>query len=333
MDRLAALFRRWEAALIILILIAIVVGANLSPFFLSAENLLSQTRAFIVVGMLSLGLTIVVVIGEIDLSGESILAVCAVILGLLYEAGVSIWLGCFLALLLGGVLGLINGLIVSKLQLPSLVVTLASLIAYRGLAFVILERRPITGFPPDFVALGNGNLSSTQIPQSLPVFILVGLLVAALLHSTVQGRWMYAVGGNARTAELSGLPIGRIRILVFTLSGALAGLGAIILAARFDSVRADAAQGALLSAVTAVLLGGVSIFGGAGTVGGVVLSLILVGLLQNGMRLANIAAEVQQMIIGTLLIAAVIVPRLMAILGDRLAVSRGTTESQSQSAE
>lgn len=322
MRKLVTLASRWEVTLSILILLSIFIGARLSPFFLSTENLLSQTRAFIVIGMLSLGLTVVVVLGEIDLSGESILAVCAVSLGLLYEAGINIWLGCLLVILLGGVLGAINGLIVGLLQLPSLVVTLASLIAYRGLAFVILERRPITNFPASFVLLGNGTLGSTPIPQSLPVFVLVALLIAALLHFTVHGRRMYAIGNNAQAAELSGLSLKRIRIQAFILSGLLAGLGAMMLAARFDSVRADAAQGAILSAVTAVLLGGVSIFGGTGTVGGVVLSLILVGLLQNGMRLANIAAEIQQMIIGALLIAAVIIPRLMTLLGDRYAMSR-----------
>jgi rhamnose transport system permease protein len=327
MDKLAILFRRWEVTLFFLILIAVIVGASLSPYFLNAENLLSQTRSFIVIGMLDLGLTIVVVLGEIDLSGESILAVCAVILGLLFESGVNIWLGSFSIFILGGMLGGINGLIVGKLKLPSLVVTLASLIAYRGLAFVILERRPITGFPAGFVALGNGSIGSTQIPQSLLLFFLVASLVHILLHSTIYGRRMFAIGSNARAAELSGLSLGRTRILAFSFSGALAGLGAVMLAARFDSVRADAAQGALLSAITAVLLGGVSIFGGSGTVFGVVLSLVLVGLLQNGMRLANIAAEVQQMIIGGLLIAAVIIPRLMTLLGDRFEMGRFRTSS------
>jgi rhamnose transport system permease protein len=301
----------WEFVLVILIALALVAGASLSPFFLTLDNLLDQTRDLMVVGLLAVGLTAVVVMGEIDLSGEANLAVCAVALGLLFEQHVNIWLASAVAIGLGAVIGALNGALIVALRLPSLIITLSTLISLRGLAFVLVEERPIAGFPSSFVALGNQTVLGTPVPQSLIAFLAVALPTWFVLSRTVVGRWVYAIGANANAARLSGVPNDRLRLAVFTFSGAMAGCAAVILAAHYDSVRADAAQGAVLSVLTVVLLGGVSIFGGAGSLGAVLLSLILIGLIQNGMRLANIAAEPQALVIGGLLILSVIVPRLL----------------------
>jgi rhamnose transport system permease protein len=314
---LASLTRRWEFVLFVLIAFALIAGSQLSPFFLTADNLLSQTRDLMVVGFLALGLTPVVVMGEIDLSGEANLAVCAVVLGLLFEQHVNIWLASVLAVGLGAFIGALNGVLIVSLRLPSLIGTLATLISLRGLAFVLVEESPIAGFPGDFVALGNQTIEGTLIPQSLVAFLIVALPIWFLLSSTVLGRWVYAIGANANAAKLSGIPYERVRLALFTFSGALAGCAAVILAAHYDSVRADAAQGAVLSVLTVVLLGGVSIFGGVGSLGAVLLSLALIGLIQNGMRLANIAAEPQALVIGALLILSVVIPRLLYSVRDR----------------
>jgi rhamnose transport system permease protein len=315
--KLASIIGKWEAILVVLIVIAIILGSALSPFFLKTDNLLSQTRSFIVVGFLALGLTAVVITGEIDLSGESILATCVVVLGLLFERGVNIWVACFLVILLGTLIGFMNGFLTVVFGLPSLVVTLASLISFRGLAFVLLERRPITGFPESFLNLGNGNIGATQIPQTLVVFSVAVVFVFILLHLTVWGRRLFAIGTNPNSAALSGVPIRYIKISTFVLSGAMAGCAAVALAARFGSVRADAGQGLILSVLTVVLLGGISIFGGSGSLAGVILSLVLVGLIQNGMSLANIASEAQNLVIGFLLIITVIIPRFISALKSR----------------
>lgn len=308
---------RWEAILVGLIAVALVAGSWMSPFFLNFDNLLSQTRDLMIVGFLAIGLVPIVIMGDIDLSGESILAVCAVTLGLVFEAGFSVWLAAAIAIALGGAIGAVNGALAVVLRLPSLVVTLATLISLRGVAFVLVEDRPITGFGDAFVALGNGSLGGTAIPQSLVIFLLVAIPIWIILNLSVAGRWVYAIGSNLGTAIATGIPVSAIRIAAFSLSGTMAGCAAVILAARYDSVRADAAQGAVLSVLTAVLLGGVSIFGGSGNLGGVLLSLVLVGLLQNGMRLANISAEPQALVIGGLLIFSVVIPRIFAAIGNR----------------
>lgn len=306
---------KWESILVLFIFVSILLGWALSPHFLNTENLWSQSRSFIVIGFLALGLAPVVVTGNIDLSGESVLAICAVTLGLLYKQGINVWEACVVVVLLGSIIGLLNGVLTAVLGLPSLVVTLATLISFRGLAYVILEERPIAGFPDSFVALGNGNLGSTLIPQSLAAFGVVSLVIFVMLHLTIWGRRLYAIGANPASAAMSGVPVRAIQISAFVLSGALAGCASILLAARYNSVRADVATGLLLSVLTVVLLGGISIFGGSGNLGGVFLSLILVGLIQNGMSLANIAEEAQHLIVGALLIAAVIIPRLTSALG------------------
>lgn len=314
----AGIAGRWEIVLVGLIAVALVAGSLLSPFFLNVDNLLSQTRDLMVIGFLAIGLVPVVLMGDIDLSGEAILGVCAVSIGLMFETGMSIWLAALLAVALGAAIGCMNGVLTVALKLPSLVVTLATLISLRGVAFVLVEDRPITGFGDTFVALGNGSVGSTAIPQSLVIFLLVVIPIWCALNLSVVGRWVYAIGSNRGTAEFTGIPVNAVRVAALTLSGAMAGCASVILAAHYDSVRADAAQGAVLSVLTVVLLGGVSIFGGSGNLGGVLLSLILVGLLQNGMRLANVAAEPQALVLGGLLIFSVVIPQVFSTMSRRL---------------
>lgn len=316
MSGFARLGRHWEFVLAVLIVLALVAGWALSPFFLTADNLLSQTRDLMVIGFLALGLTPVVVMGEIDLSGESNLAVCAITLGLLFEQHVNIWLASAAAIGLGAIIGALNGALIVTLRLPSLIVTLATLISLRGLAFVLVEERPIAGFPAAFVALGNQTVDGTLAPQSLAVFLIVALPIWFVLSATVFGRWLYAIGSNAKAARLSGIPNEHVRLAVFTFAGAMAGCAAVILAAHYNSVRADAAQGAVLNVLTVVLLGGVSIFGGSGSLGAVLMSLALIGLIENGMRLADIPAEPQALVIGGLLIFSVVIPRLLYSFGE-----------------
>jgi rhamnose transport system permease protein len=319
-NRTSRLAGRWDVVLIALIAVALVAGSLLSPFFLNVDNLLSQTRDLMVIGFLAIGLMPVVIMGDIDLSGESILAVCAIALGLMFEAGVDIWAAAGVAVVLGGLLGAANGLLTVLLRIPSLVVTLATLISLRGLAFVLVEDRPIVGFGESFVALGNGSVGNTAVPQSLVAFLAVAIPVWCVLNLSVAGRWLYAIGSNVGAARLSGIPVDAVRIVTFAFSGTMAGCAAIVLAAHYDSVRADAAQGAVLSVLTVVLLGGVSIFGGVGNLGGVLLSLVLVGLVQNGMRLANISAEPQALVIGGLLIFSVVIPRIVSMRRTRPAL-------------
>jgi rhamnose transport system permease protein len=312
---------RWETMLVLLILATVAWSTTLSPHFLTPDNLLRQTRAIVVIGLLALGLTLVVIAAEIDLSGEAILSVCAVTLGLLFEAGISVWVAALMSVVLGAVLGLVNGVLVGILNLPSLAVTLGTLIGYGGLAFVVLEQRPISGFPPSFTQLGMGTVGTTALQYSFLILLAFVVLVGAVLHLSTYGRRLYAIGHNKVAARLSGVPVTKMRVQVFVISGAFAGLGAVMLAARFGSVRADSGEGLILDVVAAVLLGGVSIFGGVGTIGGVFLALLLIGLLRNGMSLANIGGETQSIIIGVLLVAAVLIPLAVKKMTERLEAS------------
>lgn len=296
----------WELVIAGLIAVALVAGQMLSPYFLTIDNLLSQTRDLVVIGLLAVALIPVIVAGDIDLSGESILGLSAVCFGLLYESGIDAGTAALIVVALGALIGAFNGALVIGLGLPSLVVTLATLISLRGLAYVLLERRPISAFPDWLVGLGNSTVPGTPLPQSLLVLIAVAAAVAVVLRATVFGRWVYAIGGNALAARYSGVPNQLVRFCSFGFSGAVAALAAIIAAGRFDSVRADTGEGIVLSVLTVVLLGGVSIFGGSGGVVGVMLALVLIGLIQNAMSLANIGVELQALVIGALLIISVI---------------------------
>ena len=208
-------------------------------------------------------------------------------------------------------LGLGNGVLVGLLNLPSLAITLGTLAAYGGLAFVMLGGEGVASFPNDFTQIGGGYLWGNQLPVALLVLFGAALLLGLLLHATRFGRYVFTIGSNREAARFSGIPVARVRVSVFALSGLMAGVGGVVYIGYFGSARADAGTGSLLDVVTAVVLGGVDIFGGAGSMLGVLLALILVAELRNGMQLANIAGETQDIVIGALLLAAIVAGNLL----------------------
>jgi rhamnose transport system permease protein len=192
--------------------------------------------------------------------------------------------------------------------LPSLVVTLGTLALFRGLALIVLGPRGISDFPPAFTELGFGRVPGTPIPWSFVVFAVLAVLLGLLLHRTWVGRQIYAIGKNTGAARFSGVRVTRLKIGLFVLSGLVAALAGIILTSRLSSARADAGAGMTLTVVTVVLLGGVNIFGGRGTIPGVVLAVIAVAVMQNALRLASVTVEVQSIALGSLLILSVVIP-------------------------
>jgi rhamnose transport system permease protein len=303
---LLPLLARWELVLILLILVAGAWSALLSPYFLDAANLFDLTKPYIVIGLMALGLTFVVISGDIDISVASTLALTMVIFAQLWHGGVKIAIASLIALAIGTSLGAVNGFLVSVLNLPSLAVTLGTLAAYRGLAFVVLGGGGVTGFPEAFTRLGFGYVGTSLVPISLLILLLFGGALALLLHGTRFGRYVYAIGANREAARFSGIPVIRVRITLFALSGFMAAVSGLLYAGFFGTARADAAGGALLDVVTAVVLGGVDIFGGLGTIAGVLLALLLVATLRNGMGVANIPGSIQNIVIGVLLLAAIL---------------------------
>jgi rhamnose transport system permease protein len=297
---------RWETVLVLLIVLVGLWCRSLSPLFLTKLNLLDLATPYIFIGLMALGLTFVVIAGEIDISVASILGVSVVVLGQVYQSGANIWFAATVGLLVATGLGLLNGFFVAVVGLPSLAVTLGTLAAFRGLAFLINSGEGVATFPVSFTNIGIGYVWGQQVPIALLVFLGTGMALVFLLHATRFGRYVYTIGSNKETARYSGIPVTRVRMAVFGISGFMAGIAGFVYVGFFGSSRADAADGSLLDVVTAVVLGGVDIFGGAGSIIGVVLSVILIAELRNGMQLDNIGGDTQNIVIGCLLLGAIL---------------------------
>jgi rhamnose transport system permease protein len=260
----------------------------------------------------------IIITGNIDLSIASTLGLSASLMGWLFMNGWSIWLAAAAALLVGVLAGLMNGFLIARLKLPALVVTIGTLSFYRGLAYALLGDQAARGYPPSFTYLGQGTLGGTRIPFALLLFVVLALIFGLILHKTTFGRYLYAIGNNEAASRYSGVPVDRIKLITFVLSGAIAALAGFILAARFGSTRPDIGTGLELTVITVTVLGGISIFGGSGTMVGAILALILVGILRFGMGLINLQGQIQNIVIGLLLILSILLPRLGGQLSSGL---------------
>ena len=305
-----ALLARWESLLVVALAGLVVLGNALSPFFLTPGNFSNLIAALMEVAIMALPMTLIIVAGEIDLSVESMAGLASAILGFLWAAGVPLWIGIPIVLVIGALGGLLNGLLVARGGLPSLVVTLGTLALFRGLALIVLGPRGISDFPAAFTELGFGHVPGTLIPWPFVIFLGLAVMLGVVLHRTWIGRQIFAIGKNSGASRYSGVRVTRIRVGLFVLSGLIAALAGIILTSRLSSARADAGQGMTLTVVTVVLLGGVNIFGGSGSIAGVVLAVLAVAVMQNALRLAHVTVEVQSVALGSLLILSVVIPSL-----------------------
>ena len=299
---------RWETLLALALVGLVVLGNALSPFFLTPGNFANLVAALMEVAIMALPMTLIIIAGEIDLSVESMAGLGCALLGFLYSGGMPLALAIPVVLLVGALGGLLNGLLVARGGLPSLVVTLGTLALFRGLALIVLGPRGVSDFPPAFTELGFGHVPGTLIPWSFVIFIGLAVVLGVVLHRTWIGRHVYAIGKNAGAARFSGVRVARVKIGLFMLSGLISALAGIILTSRLSTARADAAQGLTLTVATVVLLGGVNIFGGSGSIPGVVLAVLTVAVMQNALRLASVTVEVQSIALGLLLILSVVIP-------------------------
>ena len=309
MRRLAAL-ARWEVLLATFLVVLIVIGASISPVFLTGRNFANLISAVIEVGIMSLPMALIIIAGEIDLSVESVVGLTAAVLGALYAAGAPIELAIVVVLVVGALGGLLNGVLVTRVGLPSLVVTLGTLALYRGLALVILESKGVSDFPAWFTTFGFGTLPGLPIPWPFVIYVALAIVLGVVLHRTWVGRQIFAIGKNQAAARFSGVRVARVKLLLFVLSGTVAALAGTILVARMSSARADVGSGLTLVVVTIVLLGGVDIFGGRGSIPGVVLAFFTLAVLGNVLRLTNVSSDIQSIVVGLLLIVSVVVPTL-----------------------
>ena len=254
-------------------------------------------------------MTLVIVGADIDLSVASVMGLAACVMAFLFQHGAPMPLAVLLALAAGALAGLNNAFWIAYVGLPSLAVTLAGLIGYRGVARILLEDRAIGGFPAWFNTLGQQALVG-PLTAAIVIFVLFFIFFAIVLHGSAFGRLVYAVGSNIQAARYSGVRVGLVKTALFVGSAAVAALAGILYAARLGSVRGDTADGFELDIITTVLLGGVSIFGGKGNLTGVGLSLLVILNLRNGMGLADITGNTQNYVIGGLLILSVLIPNM-----------------------
>ena len=303
---------RWERQLLTgsrgpaLGLIVLAVALTIySPFFLTKDNLLNVIDQVTVLGILALGMTAVIVIGGIDLSVGSVLALAMMVLGWLsHDGGLPVGLALLGALAVGAAAGAINGLAITYTKLPAFIATLAMLSVARGLANVITDGQQIVGFPASFDNLASSRLFG-WISATVAVLIVLYLAGHAFLRYRANGRALYALGGSPEVARLAGLKVRRLTIAVYTAAGLLAGVAAVILAMRLDSAQPSAATGYELDTIAAVVIGGASLSGGVGSVGGTALGVLIIGVLRNGLSLMSVSPFVQQIVIGVVIALAV----------------------------
>lgn len=318
----------WEAILVMLLIAVIVINAMASPYFLDIYNLADASFNFSEKAIIALGMALLILVRDIDLSVAAIVALAAMGIGYAAEAGLGAPALFAVAIGIGLACGAFNGLLVVGIGLPSIVVTIGTMSLFRGLAQVILGDQAKTSFPPAFLDLGQSYfvpLTETGIPVfvipplplSFLIFLTLAVVFGIVLHKTATGRRLFAIGSNPVAARFSGIPVDRLRFRLFLLSGALCGLAGALLTTRLGSVRSNIGIGWELDIVTTVVLGGVSIAGGIGSIPGVVLAVFVLGLFTFGMALNNIPGQVVSVYIGLLLIAVIAIPGIARILRRR----------------
>ena len=313
-----ARLKTWEGMLALLFVATFAGNVILAPEFLTLQNQINLFQLSIEKIIVALVMTLIIINAEIDLSVASVMGLSACAFGYLVTGGFPAGGAIVVCLGVGLVAGMVNALFIARAGIPSLVVTLAMLIGFRGFARVLVKDQSMGNFPLWVTHLGQDALLG-PLPLSLVLFLVLLVGLGVLLHRTGFGRQIVVIGTNAEVARFSGLNVARVKTVLFLMSGFIAALAGLLYAARLGSVRGDAGTGFELDIITMVLLGGVSIFGGKGSMTGVVLSILIILNLRNGMALTNITGHIQTGVIGVLLIASVLIPNLTRDLRARRA--------------
>lgn len=333
-NSLKSFFARHEMVLVGVIIFEVLLFHILGRRFLTEGNMSNAFRHSVEIGLLALAMTPVILTGGIDLSVGSMMGLCAVLFGMMVnELGIPPYLAAVAAVFIGGIGGSINAVLITRFKLPPLIVTLGTFSLFRGLAEALTKgAQSYSGFPDSFLALGNSNFAG--LPIQIWVFFVVAAFIYFLVHHTTLGRSFRAIGFSEEGARYAGVPVTRNTSLAYIIAGAIAGLAAVILVARLGEARANAGIGYELLAITAVVLGGVSIFGGIGTVGGTLLGWIALAFLNNGLTrisdynlfdqpVASVARELSGLLTGVLLLAAL----ALGIFTKKLALRRSQREA------
>ncbi|MBB3212490.1 rhamnose transport system permease protein [Herbaspirillum sp. Sphag1AN] len=308
--RLADVLNHWEFLLGMLLLAVFCINSLFLPHFLDIYNLADSTFNFNEKALIALPMALLIICREIDISVSAIIALSSVAIGLANHEGIPAPGLYVIGIGTGALCGLLNGTLVTRFALPSIVVTIGSMSLFRGLASVVLGDQAFTNYPELLSDWGQGYFFEI-VPRSFVILIVAAILFALLLHATVWGRRLYAIGNNPVAARFSGIAVDRYRLMLFILTGAMAGLASCLLTGRIGSTRPNIAMGWELEIITVVILGGVSISGGAGSIGGVLLAVLTLGMVTYGLALANIPGIIMTIVIGLLLLITIAVPRLL----------------------
>ena len=310
----AALSRRWETLLIAVLAIVVVFGSLSLKAFLDPYNLADSTFNFSEKALIALAMALLIIVREIDISVSGILAVSSVAMGYANSRGVPAAGLAGIGIGVGALCGSLNGLLVTRFGIPSIVVTIGTMSLFRGIALVVLGDQAYTNYPEALGEWGQGYVFGL-IPREFVVLLVFAALFAALLHGTTYGRRIFAIGSNPVAARFSGISVDHYRLALFILAGTMAGVAAVLLTGRIGSTRPNIALGWELEAITMVILGGVSIAGGAGTIGGVMLAVFTLGMVTYGLGLANVPGIIMTIVIGALLLVTITVPVLLRLRG------------------
>jgi rhamnose transport system permease protein len=316
----------WDTVVIVVLTATVLIAAGAVDGFGTARNFNFLILDVAAIALIALPMTLVIITGEIDLSVASALGLTSSVMGQLWLVGLPLETIIVLCLVLGAVLGAVNGVFVTRFGLPSLAVTIGTLAMYRGLAYVVLGDRAVADFPRAWTRAVTSSLPGVPVPAMVLPLVALAVVFGLLLHATPVGRSLYAIGANDEAARFSGVAVARTKFWLFVATGTMSALAGIYWTFRYASARADNAAGLELSVVAAVLLGGVSIFGGRGTLPGVMAGVLLLGTLINALRLANVSAEALSIVTGLLLIVSVLTPNVIA-LGRRALARRAGARS------
>ena len=310
-----AFLKRWETILVLILLAICFLNSLASPYFLDPHNLFDSTQSFSEKAMIVLSMTLVIIGRDIDLSVASNVALCSTAMGWLALHGLPTSALLLASILVGTAAGMFNGFVITRFKVPAIVVTIGTLSLFRGIAYIVLGDQAFTTYPANFSELGQGYLFG-MIPYEFLVFLGLAAVFYVLLHRTVIGRNLFAYGNNPDAALYSGIQVNTYRFWFFTLNGAMCGLAAAFLTSRIGATRPNMAQGWDMEAIAMVVLGGVSIMGGSGTMLGVLLSVFVMGMLTFGLGLINIPGIMMTVVVGFLLIGAIASPIVARKVAD-----------------
>ena len=305
--------KSWEALLLAIAVAVFVVNALSSPYFLNAWNLSDATFNFTEKAMIAFAMALLIISGEIDLSVAAIIALASTAMGYVMTMGGSTPEIVMTGLLVGLLCGAFNGWLVTGLGLPSIVVTIGTMSLFRGISYIVLGDKAFTGYPSDFAYFGQGYVWWV-VTFELVLFAVFAVIFAIILHATSFGRSVYAIGNNPVAAQFSGIRVARVKFTLFLMTGLMSGIAAICLTSRLGSTRPSIAFGWELEIVTMVVLGGVNILGGSGSIPGVVIAALIMGMVTFGFGLANVPGIVMSIFIGFLLIAVIALPRVISMI-------------------